>query len=253
MPTPNELRAEALNKNGAAMDNARSLVEPAEFRAETIMWTDPNGGHSERIKLEGYASVTDKWYTMYDMFGEYKERISSGAFDVTLGKSPDVAFLVNHRGVTMARTTNGSLELSADKKGLKPTAYLNPKRGDVKDLVLAVEDKDVTEMSFAFMIDEGEWNEDYTEYSINQVDLNRGDVSAVNYGANPFTSVSARQVEIIRDFRELPAGAQRAAMLGLDVTSVEPHTELATPSYALIDLNSYIAERELKARGLAKD
>lgn len=224
MSTPNELRAEALKEKGngrqeAPNGTARSQPFAAQLRAETLIWQD-----SERNKVEGYASIVGKKYKMWDMFGEYSENVNPGAFDVTLSKNPDVAFLVNHRGVTMARTTNGSLELSSDNKGLKSVAYLNPKRTDVKDLILAIEDKDVTEMSFAFLITDGEWNEEYTEYTINEVDLDRGDVSAVNYGANPYTSVSARQLEVIRDFRLLPTGAQREAMSGLDSERVTVHT-----------------------------
>lgn len=223
MSGPNELRAEALkgsDKREAPNGVARSQPFAAQLRAETLIWQD-----SERNKVEGYASIVGKKYKMWDMFGEYSERVSPGAFDVTLGKNPDVAFLVNHRGVTMARTTNGSLELSSDNKGLKSVAYLNPKRNDVKDLILAIEDKDITEMSFAFLIKDGEWNEEYTEYTINEVDLDRGDVSAVNYGANPYTSVSARQLEVIRDFRLLPTGAQREAMSGLDSERSTLHTD----------------------------
>jgi HK97 family phage prohead protease len=221
VPTPNELRAEALKTDKATAPNgtARSQPFPAELRAETIIWQD-----SERNRVQGYASVVGKKYKMYDLFGEYSELVSPGAFDVTLSKTPDVAFLVNHRGVTMARTTNGSLELESDQKGLKSIAYLNPKRNDVRDLILAIEDKDITEMSFAFLIKDGEWNEEYTEYTINEVDLDRGDVSAVNYGANPYTSVSARQLEIMRDFRQLPPGAQRAAISELDVPPDAVHT-----------------------------
>lgn len=243
MPTPNELRAEALTKDklgrgktAAPNGTARSQPFSAELRAETIIWQD-----SERNRVQGYASVVGKKYKMYDMFGEYSELVSPGAFDVTLSKNPDVAFLINHRGVTMARTTNGSLELEADQKGLRSVAYLNPKRQDVHDLILAIEDKDITEMSFAFMINDGSWNDDYTEYTINEVDLDRGDVSAVNYGANPYTSVSARQLEVIRDFRMLPVGAQRAALIGLDQKSTEDHTggaEVDTASF--LDFNEYV-------------
>ena len=35
-------------------------------------------------------------------------------------------------------------------------------------------------MSFAFILDEGRWSEDFTTFTITQVDLDRGDVSAVN-------------------------------------------------------------------------
>lgn len=190
--------------------NARSHAFGVEMRASTVIWKD-----QERVKVEGYASVVEKKYRMWDMFGEYDEVVSQGAFDETLSKNPDVAYLVNHRGVTMARTTNGSLELKADGKGLHTTGYLNAKRTDVKDLVTAIEDRDVTEMSFAFRIDDGEWSEDYTEFRIHKVDLDRGDVSAVNYGASPHTSVSARQAEVMADLEKLPEGAQRAAVAAL--------------------------------------
>lgn len=192
--------------NGAARSHAFNV----EMRASKHIFNN-----QERFKVEGYASVVEKKYRMWDMFGEYDEVVSQGAFDETLSKNPDVAYLVNHRGVTMARTVNGSLELKADGKGLHTLAYLNPKRTDVADLVLAIEDRDVTEMSFAFRIDDGEWSEDYTEYRIHKVDLDRGDVSAVNYGASPHTSVAARQAEVMSDLEKLPEGAQRAAVAEL--------------------------------------
>jgi HK97 family phage prohead protease len=103
-----------------------------------------------------------------------------------------VNFLINHTGLSMARTTAGTLELSADDTGLRSIAYLNPQRSDVRDLELALRDGALDQMSFAFRITEGQWSPDYSEYRITQVDLDRGDVSAVNYGANPFTSISAR-------------------------------------------------------------
>ncbi len=190
--------------------NARSHAFGVEMRASKHIFNN-----QERFKVEGYASVVEKKYRMWDMFGEYDEIVSQGAFDETLSKNPDVAYLVNHRGVTMARTVNGSLELKADGKGLFTVAYLNPKRTDVADLVMAIEDRDVTEMSFAFRIDDGEWSEDYTEYRIIKVDLDRGDVSAVNYGASPHTSVAARQAEVMADLEQLPEGAQRAAVAEL--------------------------------------
>jgi HK97 family phage prohead protease len=205
-------RAAAAQANPGEVPNgiARSHAFGVELRASTTVFNN-----QERIKVEGYASVVEKKYRMWDIFGEYDEVVTQGAFDETLSKNPDVAYLVNHRGVTMARTTNGSLELKADGKGLHTLAYLNPKRTDVADLVTAIEDRDVTEMSFAFRIDDGEWSEDYTEFRINKVDLDRGDVSAVNYGASPHTSVAARQSEVLADVELLPEGAQRAALATL--------------------------------------
>jgi hypothetical protein len=78
--------------------------------------------------------------------------------------------------------------------------------------VIAIDDKNVTEMSFAFMIEDGKWSPDFTEYRINAYDIDRGDVSAVNYGANPYTSVAARAREILADLDHLNPGAARAAL-----------------------------------------
>lgn len=245
---PNEMRAAKFrgeNGFGTVPDvgTARSQPFLAEYRASTVIWND-----QERYKLEGYASVVGRKYRMYDMFGEYDEVVMPGAFDETLAAKPDVAYLVNHRGVTMARTTNGSLELSADSKGLATLAYLNPKRQDVKDLIVAVEDKDITEMSFAFMITDGEWNEDYTEYQINAVDIDRGDVSAVNFGANPYTSVKARQQEIIRDFRMIPRAAQEEALRGTEIGEAlqwMQRREAPGVDNAITDPDTLIAEQWL--------
>ena len=66
------------------------------------------------------------------MFGPYEEIVAREAFTDTLAAEPDVAFLVNHKGVTMARTTNGSLELAMVSDGLGMDAWVNPKRTDVK-------------------------------------------------------------------------------------------------------------------------
>lgn len=189
--------------NGAA----RLQSFAAEMRAQTV-----TKDGKEFAQLYGYASVVNLKYDMYDMFGLYKEHVAEGAFDATLSQSPDTAYLVNHKGITMARTTNGSLTLSADARGLKTEALVNPERTDVRDLVLAIEDKNITEMSFAFMITDGGWNDTYDEFTINAVDLDRGDVSAVNYGANPYTDVNARSGEIMRDLDVMNPGAARAAL-----------------------------------------
>lgn len=227
-----------LTPNGAA----RSQPFGAQFRTANV----EHNGQSKRL-LTGYASMVERGYPMHDIFGEYTEIVERGAFERTLSDSPDVAYLVNHRGVTMARTTNGTLELSADETGLLTKAYLNPKRNDVNDLILAIEDKDVTEMSFAFMITDGQWDEDFSTFRIKSVDLNRGDVSAVNYGANPYTSVAARQQEIIQDFSRIPKGAQEAAMREAGIVSeIEERkgSEPTTDSYTLY-IEQWLTEQKL--------
>lgn len=196
----------AANPTVPNMERQRAENFAAQLRASTV-----SKGGKDFYKFEGTASTVDTPYEMYDFFGPYMETVRSGAFDKTLAASPDVAFLVNHRGVTMARTTSGTLELGANPH-LEMTAYANPKRQDVKDLALAIEDRDIDQMSFAFRITSGQWSPDFMEYYIDEVDLDRGDVSAVNYGANPTTSISMRAKQMFETIDHLEGPLLEEAM-----------------------------------------
>lgn len=143
-------------------------------------------GGSRRV-FTGYASVTEAPYEMWDWCGPYTEIVRTGAFGKTLSEGADVAFLMNHAGVTMARTKTGTLRLSEDDTGLYTDADIDTARSDVAILASAVDGGEIDEMSFAFWITRGMWSPDYEQYDILEVSLDKGDVSAVNYGANPHT------------------------------------------------------------------
>ena len=150
--------------------------------------------------VEGYASVTEEPYEMLDMFGAYTEVIRAGAFAKTLGEHPKVQLLLNHGGLSMAYTRAGTLVLSEDGQGLHMRAEVNPTRGDVRDMLAALDDGNVDEMSFAFRVPQGksQWSPDYGQRDIVEVDMHRGDVSVVNFGANPATSVALRGLDFDR-------------------------------------------------------
>lgn len=219
----------------------RQMGFPSRFEVRMVDWQG-----EQRYHIHGEASTYEQPYEMFDSFGPYNEVVSAGAGAVSLASEPDVAFLVNHRGVTMARTTNASLVLS-ENEGLTYDAYVNPKRQDVRDLATAIQDGLITESSFAFMIDDGEWNEDFTEYRINSYDINRGDVSAVNYGANPFTSVAARSREIMADLEQLPDGAARAALQRLQArTGIAPRIDVRPEPEWAVSLDLAQAQFEIE-------
>ena len=145
----------------------------------------------------GYASITETPYEMYDMFGPYSEVVTRGAFNDTLKTDGlDVPLVLNHESMRrIARTTNGSLLLAEDDIGLRSDApNLDPTDVDVAYILPKVKKGLIDEMSFRFAIDAGQWSPDYTEYRINAVDINRGDVSIVGYGANPYTSAQFRSL-----------------------------------------------------------
>lgn len=141
------------------------------------------------VEIKGYASVYGEPYEMWDMFGPYEEVVREGAGAKTLGENPKVQLLLNHGGLSMAYTRAATLRLAEDTMGLHMGAEVNTSRSDVRDMVLAIEDKNVDEMSFAFRVTRQQWSPDYMQRDIVEYDLHRGDVSVVNFGANPATSV----------------------------------------------------------------
>lgn len=144
------------------------------------------------VRVGGMASVTGQPYEMWDMFGPYDEIVAPGVFQAALDADPAVEFNLNHGrngGASMASTFNNTLDLrevlDGDPTGFEFDAFVDPQRGDVRDMLLALERGDLNGASFRFMITSGRWNDAFTQYTITGVDLDRGDVSSVNFGANP--------------------------------------------------------------------
>ena len=158
--------------------------------------------------VEGYASVTETVFEMWDYYGSYGEVVRAGAFTKTLSENPQVQLLLNHGGLSMAYTRAGTLRLAEDSTGLHMSADVNPIRHDVGDMLTALADGAVDEMSFAFRVTRQQWSPDYDQRDILEVDLHRGDVSVVNFGANPATSVALRA----QDFDQLPEDEARALL-----------------------------------------
>lgn len=172
--------------------------------------------NTEWVHLRGVASVTDTPYEMWDFYGPYTERVARDAFSASLQRQPDVAFLCNHEGLTMARTRAGSLQLSIAAEGLVSEAWLNPQRNDVADLITAVRDGCVDQMSFAAMLVDGQWSDDFSEFTLRELDLHAGDVSAVNFGANPNTHIDEQARRMLDQVGRWPEAAARSAWRMLD-------------------------------------
>ncbi|MDH6123867.1 MULTISPECIES: HK97 family phage prohead protease [unclassified Kitasatospora] len=176
----NDLSARAERQN--VVETRSAAYQGIELRA----LDDGFGGKT--LRFTGYASVTESPYEMSDWLGDYSEVVRRGAFARTLAAGADVPFVVNHGGLTLARTKSGTLRLAEDSTGLHVEADLDPRSPSVLDLQVAMERGDVDEMSFGFRVTAQEWSPDWTQRDITEVDLNKGDVSAVNYGANPATA-----------------------------------------------------------------
>ena len=162
----------------------------------------------DSLVVEGYASNFDVEYDL----GYFKESVARGAFDSVM--QDDVRFLLNHTGAPLARTTNGTLELSVDETGLKYRAALADTQ-DGRDLYKLIKRGDITQSSFAFTIDNDEWSEDRSTRTITKIGRLL-DTSAVTYPASPSTTVAARN---------MAAAAQEAEELKSEQVAAEPETE----------------------------
>jgi hypothetical protein len=174
---------------------------------------DPADG---TVGFRAYASITEHAYDMWDMFGPYTETIAATAFDQTLQDQADVAYLLNHGGMTLARTASRTLTLGVDESGLWYEPRLDPQNSVVRDVMSGIRRGDLNESSFAFRIIRGQWSPDWTAYRIEQVDMHRGDVSTVNYGANPATGDYAIALAGADDVDELDEDTARSLMGALE-------------------------------------
>lgn len=218
------------------MDLSKRASMPREVRRWALSGApEIRSGDGGALTFEGEASVVEHPYTVRDMFGEFTETVKDGAFKKTLSENPDVVFLVNHEGLPLARTTSGTLRLSTNPN-LSVRAELDPADPDVARVETKLRRGDLNEMSFAFRVTKQMWNEDYTERDIYEVSLHRGDVSIVNFGANPATSGALRGLNVDDDeFAEALAAARSG-----DATP----DQLAVLKRAATALDEAVAEHE---------
>jgi len=166
------------------------------------------------LDFAGYAAVFEQAYTVYDAFGEYQERVSSGAYTKTLADKADVRLLINHEGVPIARTSSGTLTLTQDKTGLHSSAPgLDPANPTVQEVKSAMKRGDIDQMSHSFRVIRQEWNGDYTERNIIEAEL--FDVSIVTFPASPTTSAAMRSRELLEVLQDLDGVPAEQLLVGM--------------------------------------
>ena len=147
---------------------------------------DDNAGGTARV-VRGHASVFGVEYPIDDFSGRYTEVIAPGAFAETLAAGADAYLTLNHNPLSLglARTDGGTLRLSEDAKGLAFEADIDLVESDARDLWSKMERGVATNTSMKVRFEEYEWDEREKLLTVTRADLHRGDVSIVNWGANP--------------------------------------------------------------------
>jgi uncharacterized protein len=181
----------------------RSKMKEIERRTFTVRNIETREAEDGVMRLSGYAAV----FNDPSVPLPFSERIAPGAFRKTLSETPDVRLLINHEGLPLARTKNGTLTLSEDEVGLRFDADL-PDTTEARDLWTLIQRGDVDQMSFAFRVIRQKWSADRTERTLTEVSLADGDVSVVTYPAYPTTTVEAREalasaIQAVKEGREV--------------------------------------------------
>ena len=171
-----------------AETNSRSKMKKIERRTFTVRDVEARQADDGTMRLSGYAAV----FNDSSVPLPFKESIAPGAFRKTLSETPDVRLLVNHEGLPLARTKNGTLTLTEDERGLYFTADLADTQ-EARDIHTLIARGDVDQMSFAFRVIRQKWSEDRSRRVLTEVSLSDGDVSVVTFPAYPTTTVEARE------------------------------------------------------------
>lgn len=156
--------------------------------------TEGEEPEKEERTVSGYASTFEQPYTLYsDEYMTYREVVDPSAFNNT--DMSDVIMQYDHEGRVIARTSNNTLEVTPDEKGLFIRADLGGTELG-RELYEEIRGGYTDKMSFGFTIDRTE--ETRTDLEDGTIDILRRilsvsklyDVSAVSIPANGATSIS---------------------------------------------------------------
>jgi HK97 family phage prohead protease/HK97 family phage major capsid protein len=223
------------NKEDKRTEELRSQYgENVELRTAEV-----RAAGDDSLVVEGYAS---NFEVEYDL-GYFKETVARGAFDNVM--EDDVRFLLNHTGAPLARTTNGTLELSVDDQGLKYRAALADTQ-DGRDLYKLIKRGDISQSSFAFTIEADEWSEDRSTRTITKVGKLL-DTSAVTYPASPTASVYARNMaaaaQEVEELKEEQVAAEPVAEKRAEPEAIKTEPRNFTQNITKMTLNDLKGQR----------
>jgi len=161
--------------------------------------------------FRGHAAVFDR---ESEDLGGFRETIARGAFRKALDANQDTVALFNHDpNYVLGRTTNNTLDLREDPRGLH--AYFQaPDTQYARDLREVVRRGDVSQMSFAFTVAKDDWQERSDGSIMRRVlEVDRlYDVSLVTTPAYPQTDAqSVRDNDLAPESESTPEPSTDAA------------------------------------------
>lgn len=148
-------------------------------------------------KVSGYAAIFNSEARLAEIL---VEKIAPGAFKSSMQN--DVRALWGHdTNKIIGRTTNGTLKLEEDERGLRFDLIL-PDTVDGKDAFTLIKRGDVTGVSFGFRVKKDQWEkgEEGKPHVRTLLDVDLLEISPCAFPAYEDTSVSARSaLELIKE------------------------------------------------------
>lgn len=170
-------------------------------RRVVTMPVEARAAEGAPTRLEGYAAVFN---AETEIAGLFRERIEPGAFAQAVVRD-DVRALFNHdANFVLGRTTAGTLLLSEDATGLR-YGVEPPNTTWANDLMVSIQRGDISQSSFAFSVDEEDWQYPAREMPVRIIKrATLYDVSPVTFPAYATTTVSARSKAMAQESTCLP-------------------------------------------------
>ena len=187
----------------------QKLDEGRQYRNIDVSSFERSAEDDGEMRVSGYATVFNTPYVLWSYDGyTVREQIAPEAFDDC--DMDDVIMQYDHEGRVFARTSNDTLAVGTDQKGLRIDARLDGTELG-RQVYEEIDGGYTTKMSFGFKVKEDK--REVTEDRENgTVDVLRTitkisklyDVSAVSLPANDATSISARSYSegVIEELKE---------------------------------------------------
>lgn len=187
----------------------QKLDEGRQYRNIDVSSFERRAEDNGEMRVSGYATVFNTPYVLWSYDGyTVREQIAPEAFDDC--DMDDVIMQYDHEGRVFARTSNDTLAVGTDQKGLRIDARLDGTELG-RQVYEEIDGGYTTKMSFGFKVKEDK--REVTEDRENgTVDVLRTitkisklyDVSAVSLPANDATSISARSYSegVIEELKE---------------------------------------------------
>lgn len=207
-----------------------------------------SGAGDGQFTMRGHAAVFDQW--SLDL-GGFREKIAPSAFDEVLSRNPDAWLLWDHdTRYVLARTSNKTLELRLDPRGLHYWARVAP-TSYAADLRVLMERGDIDQASFAFTVAKDEWritgegDDERVERTILEV-ADLYDVTVTAMGAYPQTDSQVareRAVDYATRTGRLPGGATVVEALPGDIaTSTTSTSDVSNLTVSISGATPPVAE-----------